>query len=324
MTTMTRRPLVRRVAGVAVGVVVALLAVEFGFRLVLTLGIVKADIWPMVDVDFERTIFRYAEDPLLVYECRPGASTVTDGIPIRVNSAGFRGADFPLERRPGVRRVAVVGDSVTFGAAVPEDHTFVARAGAALGDRWEAFNFGVTGYNSDQERIELDSRVLPYRPDVVAVAYCMNDITPTDGIAEMSIASHPSSWGRRLHSQLVIYLSDQAARRSSWRNRSFDRPARLFSRLSELQGEGGTRGLVVLFPQFDEARTSWNRPEEYDKARDLATASGVAIVDLRQALESVPPSERPKLFIDRTHLSESGHALVARLLADAVRRLVPN
>ena len=262
----------------------------------------------------------HADDPELVYECRPGAREVKDGVPLEINSAGFRGAEMPVERRPGVRRVAVVGDSVTFAEAVPNERTFAAQAANRLGAGWEVFNFGVTGYNSDQERIVLDRRVLPYAPDLVVIAYCMNDVTPTDGLGALCMASHPSSWGRRLHSQVVTYVSDQVARRRSWKNRSFDRPAKLFERLAMLTKGGPMRALVVLFPQLDEANTGWNRPEEYDKARGLAESAGLEVLDLRQEIEKVPAASRGSLFLDRTHLSPAGHDLVAGLLADAVRR----
>ncbi len=49
---------------------------------------------------------------------------------VRINSLGFRGAEFPQTGAPGVTRVLAIGDSVTFGYGVAESATFhhVARA----------------------------------------------------------------------------------------------------------------------------------------------------------------------------------------------------
>ncbi|MBM4369896.1 MAG: SGNH/GDSL hydrolase family protein [Deltaproteobacteria bacterium] len=64
-------------------------------------------------------------------ELVPGARN--DGFaggPVRINSLGFRGDEFPERPEPGVTRVLAIGDSVTFGYGVAEDATFhrVARA----------------------------------------------------------------------------------------------------------------------------------------------------------------------------------------------------
>src|SRR5205085_51602 len=47
---------------------------------------------------------------------------------VRINSAGFRGADVPLAKRPGVVRIVATGGSTTFDGAVSgEDRTWPAR-----------------------------------------------------------------------------------------------------------------------------------------------------------------------------------------------------
>ena len=40
----------------------------------------------------------------------------------------------------------------------------------------EVLSFGVPGYNLDQEIETLRSRALVYQPDVVIVAFCLNDL----------------------------------------------------------------------------------------------------------------------------------------------------
>lgn len=324
MTAPKRRPPAARLLALVAALAVSLLLVEGGFRLALATGVVTSDIWPLADVDLSDAIHRYSADRRLVYECIPGATSSRDGVPVRINAKGFRGRDFDDAPAPGVARVAVLGDSITFAVEVREEDTFTVRAEALLrargGPSVEVLNCGVTGYNSDQERVLLDERVLAYGPTLVVAAYCMNDLTPADGIGPLAAASHPDAWGRRLRSHLVTWMSDQGARRSAWGRRSFDRPRQLFERMAQVRAEGRTRGLVVVFPQLDDARSSWNRPEEYDRARDLATAAGLPVVDVRAALDGLPSASVAALFADRTHLSPRGHEFVAALLADAIAR----
>jgi lysophospholipase L1-like esterase len=98
----------------------------------------------------------------------------------RTNSDGFR--DRPVgPRRAGVRRVVVLGDSYTFGWAVAADDVFPRRLEEELRSRGrgvEALNCGVPGYGTVAE-LEVARLTLPrYQPDVVLLAYVMNDAEP--------------------------------------------------------------------------------------------------------------------------------------------------
>lgn len=62
------------------------------------------------------------------------------GIAHRVNTLGLRGPDRPIEKPPGVARVAVLGDSVVWGWGVAEEDGMVARLEARLGSRGSAYD----------------------------------------------------------------------------------------------------------------------------------------------------------------------------------------
>ena len=86
----------------------------------------------------------------------------TKNVPYRTNSDGFRDRE-PGEKRPGVPRVVVLGDSYVFGWAVLEAETFPTRAEALLrreGRAVEILNAGVPGYNTEQESYLLEE-ILP-------------------------------------------------------------------------------------------------------------------------------------------------------------------
>jgi lysophospholipase L1-like esterase len=97
---------------------------------------------------------------------------------MRINSDGFRGAEFNLARTPGVRRIAHLGDSCTMGFTIPDDEgVYGARLAALLtktDSPTETLNFGVDGYSSHQGRLLLD-QVLDYVPEYVTLHFGYND-----------------------------------------------------------------------------------------------------------------------------------------------------
>ena len=101
-------------------------------------------------------------------------------VPYRTNTDGFRGPEWG-PRQFGVARVAVLGDSYTFGWGVTDDEPYPERAEALLraeGRPVEVLNLGVPGYNTELE-LELLRRALPrYEPDVVVLGYAVNDAEP--------------------------------------------------------------------------------------------------------------------------------------------------
>ena len=132
------------------------------------------------------------------FALRPGAEGVWSregrGM-VRINQAGFRGADLPAVPEPGVLRIAVLGDSFTEALQVDEQDTFVKRLEAALSEdrscglrrnfsgAVEVLNFGVGAYGTGQELLTWRHLAKRYRPDLVILAvYPGNDFTDNEPI----------------------------------------------------------------------------------------------------------------------------------------------
>jgi lysophospholipase L1-like esterase len=139
------------------------------------------------------------------------------------------GAVVFLQKPAGTTRVAVLGDSIAFGYWVAEKDAFPRQLETMLaetrgaGPRVEVLNFGVPGYNLDQEIERLRTKALESSPDVVVVALCLNDL---EGIFSYELG----------------LVQDRAARTRSplgWLWEAFASRSMLFSwieyRLSELQ-----------------------------------------------------------------------------------------
>lgn len=113
---------------------------------------------------------------------------------ISINSFGFRDKDFNKEKTGGVFRIAVLGDSFEEALQVELDDTFQKILERALNEYLgservseepggfkmaEVYNFGVSGYGTDEEWLVLKEKVWQFKPDMVILAFTPNDIGDT-------------------------------------------------------------------------------------------------------------------------------------------------
>lgn len=115
-------------------------------------------------------------DPDLFWTQRPGLETVFAGVPLSLNSLGFRGPE-PEARKSGLR-IAVLGASPALGWGAREEDTYAALLRKRLkagGKPVEIINASVIGYSSFQGLKLLRKTVLPLKPDLVIITYGVND-----------------------------------------------------------------------------------------------------------------------------------------------------
>ncbi len=129
----------------------------------------------------------YTNDPLLGWSLRPAANAweADEGVAwSRINNHGFRDRERMMNKPEGVYRVAVLGDSVTEARQVDLDKMFTSLAEEELNRRRccgernvEVLNFGVPGYGTGQELLQLRERVWKFSPDLIVLQfYTGNDI----------------------------------------------------------------------------------------------------------------------------------------------------
>lgn len=81
----------------------------------------------------------------------------------------------PHSSSSSLLRVALIGDSFTFGYEVSYEETWAARLSLQLGSDYELVNFGVIGYSVNQMRLKYERDVRPFHPDVVVVGVISHD-----------------------------------------------------------------------------------------------------------------------------------------------------
>jgi len=130
--------------------------------------------------------FQLSDNPQLGYELKPYMEFADAGPNLafidftgKSNRHGFRDRDHSFSKPPGVFRIIVLGDSITqgYGVSNPSD-IFTSVVETELihrGFNVELLNFGVSGYNTQQEIALLSETGIQYQPDAVVLAYCLND-----------------------------------------------------------------------------------------------------------------------------------------------------
>ncbi|MBZ0252007.1 MAG: hypothetical protein K8I02_01590, partial [Candidatus Methylomirabilis sp.] len=220
MDELARRRRERRMAAVAV-VGATLLAFALGEAWVrLTWG----DMIPMRVIAKE--LIRQG-DPRLGYVLKPNVdftlrTRLYGTVRFESNARGLRELkEVPYEKPEGERRLLAVGDSFTYGQLVNEADAYVARIERALGPGWEALNAGVMGWGTDQQVGWLLWEGLKYRPDVVALFFCIqNDfVLPGDdpsrrvfALQDGRVVENPGdkSWSWRGRSAFNRYVLDRS------------------------------------------------------------------------------------------------------------------
>jgi hypothetical protein len=102
-------------------------------------------------------------------------------VAVDVNSAGFRDREHSLDKAPGVRRIALLGDSFVEAIQVPFEQSVTSLLENRL-SRAEVMSFGVSGTGTARQYLALRHYALPYRPDIVVLFFFAgNDISDNSG-----------------------------------------------------------------------------------------------------------------------------------------------
>ena len=127
---------------------------------------------------YERTGYRYLYDHRLGWRNIPHWSSRTGGAFLTINSKGLRDQESSYDKPSHVTRILVLGDSYAWGYGVSNDEIFtevMEREYLADGQNIEVINAGVSGWGTDQEYLFWIDEGYKYDPDVVVLAFFLNN-----------------------------------------------------------------------------------------------------------------------------------------------------
>lgn len=98
-------------------------------------------------------------------------------VSVALNRLGLRGPEIPYQAAPGVRRLAIMGDSFAHGYYAEEPETVRGRLASALRScQVDVLNAGAPGYSTDQEWLYFGEEISKYQPSEVVLLFYYNDL----------------------------------------------------------------------------------------------------------------------------------------------------
>src|SRR5262245_21973701 len=275
------------------------------------------------------------------------ASHAPYAVEYRYNSLHYRDRE-PRARRPGVFRVAVLGDSFTEGQGVKEADTYPRVLEAILNGagrrRWEVLNFGRRGadFPALEENFE---QLLAASPDLVVYGLVLNDGEQSDAFR----ASDPllSDWATGRGRHLVSAKSQPFGRRTAsfvqgrieklrvdhgmevwyhdlYGERNWPGWASTQARIETMHArmrERGGRFVVVIWPLLVDLDGRYPYRSAHDAILGFCPRSGIPCFDLPRTFSGSNPAGLWVHPLD-PHPNEVAHRLAARELAPLVRSLL--
>ena len=268
--------------------------------------------------------------------------------PVRINALGLRGPELEA-RRPGERRVLVLGDSFVYGQGVAEEDTIPALLQERLAARSQGpvtvVNAGHRAYAMHQELGVLEELGERIQPDDVLVLWFWNDAAEADvaGQYERLTERGPTAFDTgaamtegalwtRMHwrlrqlarsSALVMWLYD------TWRARDLGGqeplPPGVYGKRLDGHLEGlqrltrrlGSRLHVAIVPDpFELGMDERSRPSQPVEAalRAALEAAGIEPIELRPAMRAhVGDGPPPVIPFDGHYLPEANHVMAGEL-----------
>jgi len=278
--------------------------------------------------------------------------------PTHVNSRGLRRAEIPVEKRPGTRRVLLLGDSTVYGVRVSDAQSFGGLLEKSLRDKnipTEVLNGGCPGFSSWQALQALKDRLLAYSPDLVIIATLWSD---AQGTAEPDAARFGQEKGRSLLSRSAFYVWLQAKiRRARWETAEPEKVAFQLGNIpgspppgAEIMGpmklapthrvplgdykenlremaqlvrqQGGDVAFLILpcFRDLQIGRVGDFRDAYREAMTEIADELNAPLVNSAQVFQE---GDVHALFFDDVHPTAMGHQRIAHLLETSLKTHLP-
>lgn len=234
------------------------------------------------------------------------------------NNHGWRDRDRRYENGNGAYRVLVLGDSVTFGAAVPEHGRYTRVLETKLreeGYNAEVISIGYGGWGTDQQLEALIREGERYRPNRIIVQFCTNDIADNAYVHMASTGKGPPTHAQppwpenHLESKPFYYELDPSGRLHRRANPRFagERSETVRERLKKpIYSSEILKRLYVLYLSYRYA---------YPTSRDGYTVTETRLRQLRTVISSVENSA-----LDEYLRARIGKTLTRAEIAGAAER----
>lgn len=192
----------------------------------------------------------------------------------------------------------------------------------------------VSGYDTLKEAVWLETKVLAYNPDIVVIAYCLND--DHDSSVEMENLLQDSSWGKHqqivlngLHflmrySHLVRFVWERAGvlARDQTPSVAIDRVHAGFDAIQKLAEQQHFSVVLMVFPVFGEMKPSgYSKEPVHESLAQQARERNFIFLDLLPVYQEALPRHFHELEFEQPdyyHPNAFGHKIAAQALQEVL------
>lgn len=252
----------------------------------------------------------------------------------KLNAEGYRDREWKKSKSSGVRRIAFIGDSFTYGWGIARvEDRFTERLQAMFDQRStgqvEVMNVSKPGWNTSGQLQPILQMISQFDVDEIVLCYLLNDI---EGLIPVTDEFNPTrspdwQWMNLDSSCLMDYLyrSIYLPRVSSVRGYHdwlaegyaddpiWQKHKKQLNVLLQQCKENDVKFRVALLPYILTSGKKFHPEKLHDKLRRFFEANHIEVVDLLPSIADVPPNELVVNSND-AHPNEKAHALFAEAI----------
>ena len=259
---------------------------------------------------------------------------------VKINSQGFRDMEFSVLKRAGTRRIAVVGDSISFGSGIRNINDAYPKLFEGYlnngSKKYEVYNFGIPGYDADDELETIKNKVVNYKPDIIIIEYYENDLENVD--PELQSTENIENWQipvagfwlREISYTYYFFESrfNRAAEnigiKKKWldtlnttynseTNREYN--LKVYGNISKIAKENNATVILVIFPVISDFK-NYQFQIVHEFAKEIAQKNNFYFVDLLDEFKKYPAD---RLVVNKYdyHPNELGHQVAAEKILES-------
>lgn len=260
---------------------------------------------------------------------------------VQLNKEGYRDVEHSIIKGNKFR-IAVIGDSYTFGSGIKNSYYAYPKQLEGLLNRnsknknYELLNFGKPGVDTEFEIKILKNDVVKYKPDIIIIGYVLNDYRDFDA---MKITANPYVFwfdiflkkysylyyfaGRGISNFLELagikktYYSTIIEAFKSERNQELN--GNYFEELKEISKSNNATLVIVILP-FIHQLDNYPFAEQHKIVMQLVNEKGTVAIDLLPYFKGI---DENKIIVSKydNHPNELGHEIIAKAIYERLIKL---
>ena len=319
---------------------IALPIVTLGMCLLMT-EVVARVLFSRTTLNLGLEMWKYAKDvklrsadPEIGHRHRPNAQAQLMGVDVKTNSLGLRDVERAIPKPADVYRIVVLGDSITFGWGVAFEHTFCQVLERKLnqnppipGKRFEVVNTGVGNTNTSMEVRYFEAEGYKLEPDLVLLAWFINDAEPTPVPTENWLAYH--SYAYTWITSMVDEVRRNNDKQVGWQDYyrglyadsqpGWGKSQKAIADLASFCKDKRIPCRVFLIPELHTVGPKYEFADVHAKVAAVCAAAGLPVLEL---LDAFPAEQDPRKWWvspGDAHPNGDGEELMGERLDRALR-----